>query len=284
MTWSPIPSLGKRVVGSPPNTRAAVRLVVAEQQVRLRGGVQVEVAEQVILGPDDRVRRVDPGDPRLRLAVAPGPGVAEPQRRQHLQHGRLGRAVVHGDAAEDVLRGRLRVLHLDVEVVPGVEDTGVDQLVLELLARPFPVDRDQVVVGKLGLRVLVQVALVAVGRDVVDVEVVLLDVLAVVALGVGQAEQPLLEDRVPLVPQRQRQAQPLLVVADPGQAVLAPPVGPRARLIVGEVGPGVSAVAVVLADRPPLALAQVRSPGAPRRPRPSLPQPQVLGPRRAGSG
>jgi len=64
-----------------------------------------------------------------------------------------------------------------------------------------------------------------VGREVVDVEVVLLDVLAVVPLGVGQPEQPLLEDRVVLVPQRKRQAQPLLLVADTGPSVLAPPVG-----------------------------------------------------------
>jgi hypothetical protein len=85
---------------------------------------------------------------------------------------------------------------------------------------PGPVLRHQLVVGELGLRVLVEVALVAVRRQVVDVEVVLLDVLTVVAFGIGQAEQALLQDRVPLVPQRQSQAQPLLVVADPGDAVL----------------------------------------------------------------
>jgi hypothetical protein len=67
------------------------------------------------------------------------------------------------------------------------------------------------------------------GRKVIDVEVVLLDILAVVAFGVRQAEQALLQDGVPFVPQREGQAQPLLVVADPGQAVLTPPVGARDR-------------------------------------------------------
>ena len=66
----------------------------------------------------------------------------------------------------------------------------------------------------------------------VEVEVVLLHVLAVVALAVGQAEQPLLEDRILAVPQRQREAEQLLVVADAGEAVLAPAVGARARLVV----------------------------------------------------
>ena len=77
---------------------------------------------------------------------------------------------------------------------------------------------------------------------------------------VGEAEQALLEDRVRAVPQREREAQLLAVVADPREPVLAPAVGARARLVVGEVAPGVAAVAVVLADRAPLALAQVRAP------------------------
>ena len=47
-----------------------------------------------------------------------------------------------------------------------------------------------------------------VGRAV-EVEVVLLDVLAVVALAVGEAEQPFLQDRILAVPQREREAEDL---------------------------------------------------------------------------
>ena len=186
---------------------------------------------------------------------------------------------MHGDAAEDVFGPGLGVLHLDVEVAAVVEDTRIDQLVLEFVPGPGPVRRHQVVVGELGLRVLVELALVAVRRQVIDVEVVLLDVLAVVALGIGQAEQALLQDRVPLVPQRQSQAQPLLVVADPGEAVLPPAVRARPGLIMTEVRPGVAVVAVVLPDRAPLALAEIRSPGPPRNARPG--PPAAAAPRRS---
>src|SRR4029453_2104582 len=93
---------------------------------------------------------------------------------------------------------------------------------------------------------------------------VLLHVLAVVALGVGEAVHPLLEDRVDAVPQGQPEAQALVVVAEPGDAVLAPLVGPGAGLVVAEVAPGVAVVAVVLAHGAPLPLAQVRAPLAPR--------------------
>jgi hypothetical protein len=48
------------------------------------------------------------------------------------------------------------------------------------------------------------------GRRAVEVEVVLLDVLAVIALAVGEAEQALLEDRILAVPQGQGEAEPLL--------------------------------------------------------------------------
>ena len=119
---------------------------------------------------------------------------------------------------------------------------------------------DQVGVGERRLRILVEVLHVRVGRRAVEVEVVLLDVLAVVALAVGQAEQPLLEDRVLAVPEGQREAEPLLVVGDAGQAVLAPAIGARAGLVVGEVVPGVAALAVVLAHGAPLAFAEVGPP------------------------
>ena len=119
------------------------------------------------------------------------------------------------------------------------------------------------VVRERPLRILVQALQVGVRGRGVQVEPVLLGVLAVVALAVGEPEHPLLEDRVRAVPQRERQAQPLALVADPGDPVLAPPVGARARLVVREVVPGVAAAAVVLADRAPLALGQIRAPRLP---------------------
>src|SRR4029453_15480574 len=71
------------------------------------------------------------------------------------------------------------------------------------------------------------------------------------------------QDRVALVPQGQRKAQPLRVIAESPQPVLAPPVGARARLVMGEVIPRVAPVAVVLTDRPPLSLAEVGTPFLP---------------------
>ena len=43
-------------------------------------------------------------------------------------------------------------------------------------------------------------------RRAVEIEVVLFDVLAVIAFVAGQAEEPLLEDRVLFIPQREGEA------------------------------------------------------------------------------
>ena len=97
----------------------------------------------------------------------------------------------------------LGVLHEDVEVAVVIEDAGVEELILHLVPGAPAVRLHQVGVGKGRLRVLVEVLHVRVGRRAVEVEVVLLHILAVVALAVGQPEEPLLEDRVLAVPQGQ---------------------------------------------------------------------------------
>ena len=129
----------------------------------------------------------------------------------------------------------------------------------------------------LALRVLVLPLHVGVAGGGVQVEVVLLHVLAVVALRGDDAEEALLEDGVALVPEGERKGQQLVAVADPGQAVLAPAVGPAAGVVVGEAAPRVAVRAVVLADGSPRALGDVRPPAPPAGERAVLPgQPLVL--------
>jgi len=99
-----------------------------------------------------------------------------------------------------------------------------------------------------------------VGRRAVEVEIVFFDVLAVGSIAVGQGEDAFLENGILAVPQGQGEAEPLLVVGKAGDAVLAPAVGPRAGLIVGEVVPGVAVVAIILPNRAPLPLTSGRGP------------------------
>src|SRR5450432_219889 len=132
------------------------------------------------------------------------------------------------------------------------------------MAPALAIGRYDFVVGIGRLRILVEILQVGMGRCAIEVEIVFLHVFSVIALAVGQPEQSLLDDRIAAIPKREGKAEPLPIVANPGQAILAPVIRPRAGLIVTEVVPRIPVLAVVLAHGPPLALAQVRPPLFPR--------------------
>src|SRR5215469_18840646 len=98
------------------------------------------------------------------------------------------------------------------------------------------------------------------GRRVVEIEVVFLDVLTMVSFTVGETEEAFLQNGIFPVPQRHGEAELLLVVADARQSVFAPAIRAGTSLIVREVVPGIAVAAVVLANRAPLPFAQVWSP------------------------
>src|SRR6266567_2401689 len=104
------------------------------------------------------------------------------------------------------------------------------------------------------------------GRGVVEKELVFLHIFPVVALRVRQSEEPFLQNRVGFVPQGQGKTELLLIVANPQQAVFAPPISVRAGLVMREEIPGCPAGRIILADSPPLPFAEVGSPAVPRLP------------------
>ena len=199
----------------------------------------------------------------LALVWLPRPRVAEPHRRQHVDGRGFRSAVEDRDANQEVFGIAFRVLDVDIEVAAVVKDAGVDELVLGPGAAAPGVFADQLAIGIRRLWILVLPAHVRVRRRRVEVVVVLLDVLAVVALVPRQAEQALLENRIAAVPERKRQADVLMPIANAAEAVLVPTVGAGAGVVVRKVFPRGATGAVVLADRAPGAFTQIRSPALP---------------------
>ena len=239
-----------------------VRLVFREQQCRSAIAAEESVTELRLSHLDDCLRRADGSLFQRRTIgrVVPRPAIAEPQRRQQVQFGCLRTAVVNADADENVFGRGLCVFHEQIEVAVLVEDARVEQFVLESAAATSAVSFDKVSVGKRRLRVLVEVLHVRMRRRAVEVEVVLFDIFAVIALTVGQPIQAFLKNRVAAVPQRHRKTDPLQIVRDAGQAIFPPAVCTPAGMVMGEVVPRVTPFAVVLADRSPLSLAKVGPP------------------------
>lgn len=189
--------------------------------------------------------------------------MTRPDLGQHPQPRRLVETVVHGDEHENVIGRVLGIFHRHIEVAVVLEDPGVEDLVLGIRQTTPGVFRHQIGIGKGRLGVLVEHAHIGMTGHAVEVEIQLLDVFAMIAFGVVQAEQALLENAVVFIPQRQPQAPVLGLVGEPGQAVLAPAIGTAAGMFVGEVAPGIAIGAVVLAHRAPLSFTQVRPPLAP---------------------
>ncbi len=255
-----------------------VRLVVREERFPARGHDQPprpQPIEEGKVGQGVRAGVVREQDVACRARLlehdrrlgqrswSPHPGVPEPQVWEELDRRRLRPAVVDGDADGHVLGRHLGVFDEDVEVAVVVEDAGVEELELRAAAAAPLVLLDEALVRVLPLRVLVEPLHVGMARGGVEVEVVLLDVLSVVPFGRHQAEETLLQDGIALVPEGQGEAEDLVAVANGGQAVLAPAVGAGARVVMGEVGPGIPALAVVLAHGAPRPLRRVGAPTPP---------------------
>ncbi len=111
-----------------------VGLVLREQEGHITVAVQVELAEFGVRRGHDHAGRGAIRLPEQRPVAArpPGPQVAEPERRQDVEFGRVGPAIVGRELDEDVLRRFLGILDEHVEVAVLVEDTGIEQLILEL--------------------------------------------------------------------------------------------------------------------------------------------------------
>src|SRR5512144_1583991 len=111
-----------------------------------------------------------------------------------MQLGRLWPTVMGGEAHVDLFRACLAVDYLDIEVSATLEDAGVEKVERRAVAVATGILLDHPFIRIGGLRIFVEVVQVTVGGRSIDVEVVLLDVLAAIALRPGQPEGAFLEE------------------------------------------------------------------------------------------
>lgn len=100
------------------------------------------------------------------------------------------------------------------------------------------------------------------GRGV-EVVVTLLHVLSVITLRPGQTKQPLLQNRITPIPQREGKGKPAPAVAESEQSILAPAIGPAACVVVGKGFPAIAMRRIILTHRAPLPLTEVGAPSLP---------------------
>ena len=164
-----------------------------------------------------------------------------------MQRRRIGPAIDRFDPNADVFFVGLGVFDADVEIAVVVEHAGVEQFEFGLAVAAAAILVDQPPIRKLGVRIFVDVLHVRMRRRVVDVEVILFHILAMIAFVRREPEEALLENRIAAVPECRREHENLVAIADARDAVFAPAIGFAASQIVRQKRPGVAAEAVILA-------------------------------------
>src|SRR2546430_17676604 len=92
---------------------------------------------------------------RFWLASVPAPGVPEPNRREQMERRRFRAAVFRAHANQNVMRVRLGVLELDIEIAVLSEGVRVPNFKFAFHFRTGTALRDQLFVGKTRLRLAV---------------------------------------------------------------------------------------------------------------------------------
>ena len=255
-----------------PVEQLRVGLVVGEEKLR-DAPVGADVVGQPIL-PHHGVARGELARPclgnlwllkALLADAAPAPGVAVPERWQGDEAGWLWPPVVDRHPDQDIVDRGLRVFDDHVKVAILGKHPGVEEFVLRLAVVAAAILSREIGVGKLALRILVECLAVGMGRRRVEKVIEFLDVFAVVALVAAEAEEPLLEQRVAAVPERQAETEPAEPVAEPQQPVFAPAVDAAVGVFEWKRRPCVSIGRVVFANGAPLTGRQI---GAPQFPEP----------------
>ena len=247
----------------------AVGFIFAEQQFGQcfltvhRAGMKFKCAELLVFHHD---RRTAAHGPQIRLVQIffPRPGVAKPQVRQDVKGCSFRPTIVDGHAHQDVFRRILGVFHEHVEVTVIVKNARVEQFKFRFTFAARRAFCNQPVVGKGALRILVEHLQVGMRRRGVEVVIKLLHVFAVIAFGIGKAEETFLQNWILAVPHGERETEPLQAVAEAGNAILAPAVGAAARVVVRKIFPCRAAGRIILADSSPLAFGKIRPKKLPR--------------------
>src|SRR6267143_2057900 len=192
-----------------------------------------------------------------------GPYVPKPHCRQQIELRFLRTAIPGRDLDQDVFRRRLGIFHEHVEIAVIIEHARVEQLVFWVASFSLSIFLDElrVRVGRLGI--FIQELHVRMRGRRIEVEVVLFYIFAMVAFISCEAEQTLFKDRIAPVPKRQREAYPLVTVADPPNPVFPPAIRARTSMLVRKLFPGRPRWTVIFPDCTPLPLGNVGSPALP---------------------
>src|ERR1041384_2027389 len=113
---------------------------------------------------NDPLHRLSPSQPWSLRSRSPRPCIPKPYGGKEVKLGAFRPAIYCLDSDQDIVRGGLRVFHQNVEVTIVVENAGIDELELDIAFTSPSIFVHEFPVGKLTVRVLVEIFHVRVSR------------------------------------------------------------------------------------------------------------------------
>src|SRR5690242_11078084 len=132
-------------------------------------------------------------NPTTFMLATPDPSVAIPQGRHQVEGSRFWPPVRDAYPDENIVRISLGILDLNIKIPVAIEDSGIGELELRFAPCAATVFLDQPGVGEFGLRIFIERPHVRVRRGGVEIEIALLDILAMVSFRPTQAKKALLK-------------------------------------------------------------------------------------------
>src|SRR5215510_12608484 len=113
---------------------------------------------------------------------------------------RFRTTIAHFDAYADIFRAGLGILDKDVKIALRIEDARIEQFILPLIMAPLSTLLDELLIGIGLLRIFIEILHIGMRWRGVEIEIVLLHILAMIGLRRDQAKQPLFQNRIFTIP------------------------------------------------------------------------------------
>src|SRR4051812_40582940 len=137
---------------------------------------------------------------RSRIFASPRPGIAKPNSGQESQVCRFRPTVENRNLYQNVFDISLGILDLHIKVAVLLEYSSIQQLIFWLMFIHAAILRNQHVVRKRRMRILVQILHIRMGWRAVEIEEILLFIFAVITFVAVESKNALLQDGVMFIP------------------------------------------------------------------------------------
>src|SRR5450631_1999193 len=117
-----------------------------------------------------------------------------------MQLSSIGPTIMCSDLQKNVVTRRLGIFNLNIKITIVFEDASINQFIFGFSQAARGIHFYQIVIGERSLRIFVKHLHIGMARQAIEIVIKFLYIFAVVALVVGEAEKPFLQNCIVAIP------------------------------------------------------------------------------------